>query len=30
LSVEALKFLKKIPLLPVRPGREPLPGETEE
>jgi len=30
LSIEALKFLGKIPCLPVRPGRDPLPGETEE
>ncbi|GAI99479.1 unnamed protein product [marine sediment metagenome] len=30
LGIEALKLLEKIPLLPVQPGRELLPGETPD
>lgn len=30
LGIEALKYCEKIPCLPIRPGRNPLPGETKD
>lgn len=30
LGIEALKLVSQIPILPIRPGRELLPGETKD